>query len=297
MAFKSSLQAAQVRVAYLLVTPATLLLFLLLIGPLLVVFGLSFTDWQFGSDTLEFIGLRNYAQIFADETFRRSFGNTCIYTLVTVPLTIFMGLGVALLIESGQSLKKFYRAVFFLPVMTCSVAMAITWEFVLHPRVGLAAHILPLFGLGGFELLHNENTVLITLCGIGIWQNMGFNMVLFMAGLSGIPKELHEAAALDGAESGWSRFWLVTWPLLSPVTLFVSIITTIRSFQVFDAVHVLTQGGPNNASEVLIYTMFKEAFEFFRTGYASAITVIFLLCVLGFTLIKTYVAEKHVHYN
>lgn len=283
--------------AYALVTPATLLMLMLLIGPVFLVALLSFTDWQLGNPTFSCIGLDNYRQLFSDDVFRQSFINTCIYSVVAVPASIFLGLGVALLIESGRSLKKFYRAAYFLPVMTCTVAMAITWQFVLHPGVGIAARILPLFGMSGYELLQEQPTALLTLCGIGIWQNLGFNMVLFMAGLSGVPDELYEAAALDGAGSAWERFRLVTWPSLSPVTLFVVVITAVRSFQVFDTVHVLTQGGPNNATEVLIYTMYTEAFEFFRTGYASAITVVFLLCVLSFTLIKFAFMEKKVHYK
>ena len=284
-------------VAYALVTPATLLILLLLIGPILLVVALSFTDWQFGSQNLNLIGLENYRQLLRDDVFRTSFLNTCIYSAVTVPFSIFLGLGAALLIEMGGSLKKFYRAAFFLPMMTCTVAMAITWQFVLHPGVGLASLVLPWFGLEGFELLQNQHTVLFTLCGIGIWQNLGFNMVLFMAGLAGIPAELHEAAELDGAGSAWDRFFLVTWPLLAPVSLFVTIVTAVRSFQVFDAVHILTRGGPNNASEVLIYTMYTEAFEFFRTGYAAAVTVVFLVCVLLLILIKNFVLGNKVHYR
>lgn len=291
------LQTIQQRVAFALVTPATLLILILLIGPILIVVGLSFTDWQFGNPAMNFIGMDNYAQLTQDEVFRTSFLNTCVYSLVAVPLSILLGLLAAILIEMGGSLKKFYRAAYFLPVMSCTVAMAITWQFMLHPGIGLAAIVLPFFGLEGFELLQGQNTALFTLCGIGIWQNLGFNMVLFMAGLAGIPGELYEAAELDGAANGWDRFWLVTWPLLSPITLFVTVITAIRSFQVFDTVHVLTGGGPNNATEVLIYTMYTEAFVFFRTGYAAAITVVFLACVFLFTFIKLYFLEKQVHYK
>jgi multiple sugar transport system permease protein len=170
----------QQRLAYAFVAPATILMVLLLIGPILVVAGLSLTDWQFGSPTLNFIGLENYAQLMQDAVFSKSLINTCIYSLVAVPLSILLGLVAALLIEMGGSLRKFYRAVYFLPVMTCTVAMAITWQFVFHPGVGLAATILPWFGLDGFELLQEQSTALVTICGIGIWQNLGFNLILFM---------------------------------------------------------------------------------------------------------------------
>lgn len=293
---KSSIAAAQRKIAWALVTPATILIFLLILGPVLIVVALSFTDWQFGTATIHFVGLENYKQLLEDEIFQKSFVNTCIYSIVAVPLSILFGLGIAILIESGKTLNKFYRAAYFLPVMACTVAMAITWQFVLHPDLGLASLILPLFGMNGVELLQNQKTVLYTLCGIGIWQNLGFNMILFMAGLAGVPDELYEAAELDGAGTPWQKFWLVTWPLLSPVTLFVTVMSMVRSFQIFDSVKVLTQGGPNHSSEVLLYTMYTEAFEFFRTGYASAITVVFLACVLLVILLKTWWLDKHVHY-
>ncbi len=135
-----------------------------------------------------------------------------------------------------------------------------------------------------------------TLCMIGIWQMLGLNMVLFMAGLKSIPRDLYEAADVDGADSAWERFRTVTWPMLGPATMFASVVTAIRSFQVFDTVAVLTQGGPNKATEVLLYTMYTEGFSFFRTGYASAITVVFLVVVLSLTLLQAWLAERRTHY-
>jgi multiple sugar transport system permease protein len=139
--------------------------------------------------------------------------------------------------------------------------------------------------------------VLYTLCGIGIWQSLGFNMVLFMAGLTAIPRELYEAAAVDGARSALDRFRLITWPMLGPVTMFAVVVTAIRAFQVFDTVQVLTEGGPNKASEVLLYTIYNEAFAFFRDGYAAALIVVFLGFVLVLSAIKTFVLDKRVHYS
>lgn len=138
--------------------------------------------------------------------------------------------------------------------------------------------------------------MLYTLAGIGIWQSVGFNMVLFMAGLQSIPKDLYEAASVDGVSNAWDRFRSVTWPMLGPVSLFVIVITAIRSFQVFDTVQVLTKGGPNRASEVLLYTMYSEGFEFFRTGYASAVTMVFLAFVLTIAALKTWFLDRRVHY-
>jgi multiple sugar transport system permease protein len=147
-----------------------------------------------------------------------------------------------------------------------------------------------------YAWLAEPELALATLAVIGVWQLFGFNMVLFLAGLVSIPKYLYEAAEMDGARSAWSRFRLVTWPMLGPVTMFVVLISAIRSFQVFDTVHVLTKGGPSKASEVLLYSMYTEGFEFFRSGLAAAIAVVFLAFVLVLTLIKSWLIERKVHF-
>jgi multiple sugar transport system permease protein len=277
--------------------PAMALMALFLIGPLLCVLALSFTDYQLGAKSLRFIGLGNYVEMFRDPVFRTSLLNTLTYVAVVVPLSVGLGLGVAMLIQAGTGLRSFYRAVYFLPVMATLIAMSIVWEFMLHPSFGLVNAVFKLFGSGGYDWLQNRAIVLYTFAAIGIWQSVGFNMVLFLAGLTAIPSDLYEAAAVDGVSSGWDRFWTVTWPLLGPVTLFVVIITAIRSFQVFDTVQVLTQGGPNHASEVLLITMYQEGFQYFRTGYASAVTVVFLVFVVTLALIKTAVLDRRVHYS
>lgn len=282
--------------AALLAGPALFLMLLFLIGPLVVVIGLSLTDYQLGARALRFLGLANYAEMLADRTFVKSLSNTLIYVAVVVPGSVLLGLGVALLIEADTQMRGFYRAVYFLPVMATLIAMAIVWEFMLHPQFGVINLSLNALGIGGQNWLQNQSLVLFTLCAIGIWQTVGFNMVLFMAGLTAIPGDLYEAAAVDGADTAIDRFRLVTWPMLGPVTLFVIVITSIRSFQVFDTVQVITKGGPNKASEVLLHTMYTEGFSFFRTGYAAAITVVFLVFVLLLSAVKVFVLDKRTHY-
>ena len=283
-------------VAAVLAGPALALIVLFLIGPLACVALLSLTDYQLGAATLNFVGGRNYAEMLSDRVFQKSLTNTLIYVAITVPGSVLLGLGAALLIEADKSLRAFYRAVYFLPVMATLIAMSIVWEFMLHPQFGLVNQVAKTLGLARVDWLQNQSIVLFTLCGIGIWQSLGFNMVLFMAGLTSIPNDLYEAAAVDGADLAIDRFRLVTWPMLGPVTLFVIVISAIRSFQVFDTVQVLTKGGPNKASEVLLYTMYSEGFEFFRSGYASAVTMVFLLFVLGLSALKVFVLDKRVHY-
>ncbi|WP_291627599.1 sugar ABC transporter permease [Bradyrhizobium sp.] len=269
----------------------------MLLGPLAGVIALSFTDYQLGAPHLSWIGLANYQDLFADKVFWTALRNTLTYVVIVVPGAVVAGLAIALLIQSGTSLRSLYRTIYFLPVMATLIAMAVVWEFMLHPQFGLVNGLLRGAGLPAFAWLQDRNTALYALCAIGIWQAVGFNMVLFLAGLVSIPKQLYEAAEIDGASSGWARFRLVTWPMLGPVTTFVVVISGIRSFQVFDTVHVLTKGGPSKSTEVLIHTMYTEGFEFFRSGYAAAITVVFLVFVLLLTLVKSRLADRGVHYT
>lgn len=284
-------------VPYLLAGPAFALMLLLLIGPVLTVLLLSFTDYQLGAPGFGFIGLDNYAELASEKVFWKSLGNTLAYVGVVVPAAVGLGLGVALLIESGRSWRAFYRAAFFVPVMATLIAMAIAWEFMLHPQFGLINMMLKPLGIAPQNWLNDPGLALWVLAVIGIWQSFGFNMVLFMAGIVSIPKHLYEAAEMDGARSAWERFRLVTWPLLGPVTMFVVVITAIRSFQVFDTVHALTKGGPVKATEVLLYSMYAEGFEFLRSGYAAAIAVIFLVFVLILTVVKARLLDRKVHYG
>jgi multiple sugar transport system permease protein len=284
------------RPAFVMAAPAFFLMCLLLLGPLFGVLALSFTDYQLGSPKFFWIGFENYREMFVDRVFWVSLRNTLTYVAIVVPVAVALGLAVALLIESGSSMRTWYRTIYFLPVMATLIAMSIVWEFMLHPQFGLINGLLHGIGLEGFSWLQDRRTALYALCAIGIWQALGFNMVLFLAGLVSIPRQLYDAAEIDGAQGALARFRLVTWPMLGPTTVFVVVITGIRSFQVFDTVHVLTKGGPSKSSEVLIHTMYVESFEFFRSGYGAALTVVFLAFVLLLTLVKSTLANRGVHY-
>lgn len=283
------------RAAWGLVGPAATLIGLILVVPLIVVVALSLTDYQLGATAWRFVGLANYTDLAGDPVFWRSIANTALYAVAVVVGSTGLGLAVALALQGSGALAPVWRTIFFLPVMASLVAMAIVWEFMLHPTFGLVNAVLGLVGVAPMNWLQNGATALPALAVIGVWQQFGFAMVLFLAGLSGIPTSLYDAAEMDGAPSAWSRFRLVTWPLLAPVTLFVVVISTIRSFQVFDTVHALTKGGPNKATEVLLYTMYAEGFEFFRTGRAAAIAVVFVAAMLVVTLTKVLLVEKSIH--
>lgn len=291
-----SFEKRRERVAWLFAGPATLLLIATLILPSMTIFIFALTDWQFGQSAVRFVGLANFVEYFSDPQSRQTLINTLTYVAVTVTGSVVLSLSVAVLIESLPFGKTFFRAVYFLPVVSTFVAMATVWELILHPTMGLLNISLRFVGLDGYDWLHDRSTVMPTLCLIGIWEMLGFNMVLFLAGLKAIPRDYYEAAEIDGASSAWSRFWTVTWPLLGPTTLFVVVISAIRAFRVFESVAVLTRGDPGGASDVLLYSIYKEGFGFLRIGYASAITVIFLLTLLLLTLVQVRFADKKVHY-
>ncbi|MCP3464540.1 carbohydrate ABC transporter permease [Bradyrhizobium sp. CCGUVB23] len=289
--------AAEMLAGWILASPAVMLMWLLLLGPAVAVVVLSFTDWTFGAPTIAWVGPGNYAEMLADPSFWVSLKNTLLYVSFSVPLSVLLGLLVALLIEAGTSLRGFYRAVYFLPVTATLLAMAFVFQFAFHPTIGVVNQLFAVLGLPTLDWLKTPSTALYALGVIGIWQAVGLNMVLFLAGLKAIPRDLYEAAALDGVDGAWERFRLVTWPLLGPAAVFVVTITSIRSFQVFDTIAVLTQGGPNKSTSVLLFQMYQEGFSFLRSGYAAALTCVFLGIVLLLTLVQTTLLDKRAHYG
>lgn len=290
-------RVAEAVTGYALAGPAFLLLVLLFFMPVLAVFVISLTDWQFGASSLSFIGLANFREVFADEGFRASLVNTILYVAIVVPGTILLGLVIALLIESGRSWRAFYRAVHFLPFMATLTAMAIAWDALLHPTIGLVNQTLAGLGLPTANWLRDEATVLPVLAVIGIWQNLGYAMVLFLAGLKSIPQDLYDAADIDGADLWFDRLRTVTLPMLGPVTMFVFIVVALKAFETFDTVQILTQGGPGHASEMLLYTLYHESFEYLRTGYGASVAIIFLFIIVALTLVQARVMDKRVHYQ
>ncbi|WP_454740495.1 carbohydrate ABC transporter permease [Cupriavidus necator] len=280
----------------LMLLPSLLLTALLLLVPMCIVAVMSLTDWQFGADHYDWIGWQNYRDLWDDPNFRKSFRNT-VYYLVWVSLgSIAVGLLSALLIEAHASLRNFYRTALFLPVASTLIGMAVVWQFMLHPTLGLLNRLIDTFGLGPYNWLKDYNLALPTLAVIGIWQMSGLAMVMFLAGLKAIPPELRHAAWLDGMSHPIDRLFRLLLPLLGPTMLFVVTVCAIRALQVFDTVHVLTQGGPNKATDVLLHSIYAEGFGFFKMGYASAMTVVFVICIFLLTLVQHKGMEKRTHY-
>lgn len=281
--------------AFALSMPAALLFAVLVIAPSAAVIVLSFMDYRLGEDPAKFVGFLNYQALAKDPLFWKALVNTCIYVAVVVPLSVVVGLAAAVLIESRTRFKSFYRIAFFLPTTATLVAMASVWELLLLPGIGLINQVLGAFGLQSVAFLSNPDTALYTLCAIGVWQLAGFNMVVFMAGLTAIPKYLYEAIELDGA-GHWEKFRNVTLPLLGPTFMFALSISTIAAFRVFDIVTALTQGKPEDSTEVLLHLMYLEGFRYFNIGHASALTIVFLVLTIGLVLFQTHVVDRRVHY-
>jgi len=313
------------KAGYWFVAPAIALMVIILIVPVLVAAYLSLTDYSLGNPGVAWVGLENYDRMLNRKTYSRMITATATYVLVVVPASILLGLGAALLINSLKRFSDFYKTIYFLPVMAALLAMAIVWEFSLHPSLGIINKTLA-SGCGttaesffsfdwlpwvdaqtswyahgcreGFPLWFGDKDYAIwTICFIGIWQAFGFNMVLYLAGLTSVPRELYHAAEIDGASSAWDRFRLVTWPMLGPTTVFVVTITTIRSFQVFDTVEAITLGGPSKSTFVMMYAIYEKAIQHNLMGMGSAITVVFLAFVLLLTLGQRYLVERRVHYS
>lgn len=279
-----------------LATPGILLLTLLFFLPLAAVLGISFTDWQFGATTFNVVGVNNFTEMYTDLDFRNSLTNTIIYAAIVVPTTIILGLLLAMLIETTRAFAVVYRAIHFLPYMATMAAMALAWDALLNPTIGIINKAFSYFGLPVANWLRDENTVLPVLAGIAIWQNIGFSMVLFLAGLKSISAELYDAAEIDGATHWFDRTTAVTLPMLGPVFLFVLVVICLKAFEAFDTVQVLTQGGPGHASEMLLFTIYRESFQYFRTGYGAAASIVFLSIVVSLALVQIFAADKKVHY-
>lgn len=295
------------------VSPALFLMFVILLLPILVAFGISFTSFSLGNSGAEFVGWKNYEQIFTRSTYEKMFGATFRYVLTVVPLTVALGLGAAVLINSLTRFGDLYKTIYFLPVMSALIAMAIVWEFAFHPTIGIINSTLER-GCGTFLetwgwyaqgcektfplWLTNRDYAIWTVSFIGIWQGFGFNMVLYLAGLTGIPKELYAAAEMDGAKSGWERFRLITWPMLGPTTVFVVTISFIRSFQVFDMVEAFYPqgGGPSKSVYVMMFAIYEKGIQQNLMGVGAAITVVFLLFVMFLTVMQRWLVERRTHY-
>lgn len=275
--------------ALMLILPAFIGTFIFIIMPVFGSFGISLTKWDLISHP-RFVGADNYIGLFNDKTFYDVLFNTFYYAFATTIFGIIIPLVVALIIDKKLKGSAFFKTAYFIPFITPMIVSALIWQWIFDPNYG----ILKWFLLGlDIKWLYDKHFAMLAIIIVSIWKNIGYNMIIFLAGLQAIPESLNEASEIDGA-TGIKKFFSITLPLLSPTVFFVSVMTTISSFQVFDLVYLMTGGGPENSTTVMVYWLYKNAFEYFKIGKASAIAYVLFIIILGLTLIQWKTRKKWV---
>jgi multiple sugar transport system permease protein len=277
------------------IAPQLLGLIVFSLIPVIYAFILSVMKWD-GLGEREFIGLANFRNQFADHRFQDALVHTLIYTAIAVPGSVVLALMLALGVNRVRG-KTIYRTIFFLPTITSSVAVSMVWLWMLNGDFGIInMYLREQFGLNPPNWLVDTFWVIPAVALVAVWAGLGFNMVIFLAGLQGIPATYLEAAQIDGA-SKWRQFWDITLPLLSPTTFFVTIMSIIASFQVFDMIYVMTAGGPGTASTTMVFHIYELAFVKFTFGSSSAVAVILFALIMVVTLIQFWGQRRWVHYD
>lgn len=283
------------RVALPFVLPTIIGLLVFNVIPLLAAFALGFTNFSFTAQT-EWVGLTNYRDFFADPLFWKAMRNTFYYTVASVGLSVVLGLLLALALYQGIKGTRFFRSVYFLPVVASTAAVSLVWGLLLEPNFGLVNYLLGLVGIDGPGWTQSLQWAMPALILVTVWKTVGYNMVIFLAGLQDIPQEVREAARVDGAD-GLRETLNVVLPLLSPTTFFVIVISLITSFQVFDYIYVMTQGNPAYETLTLSYYIYQIGFQYFRMGQASALSYILFAVVFLLTLLQFGLQRRWVQYQ
>jgi multiple sugar transport system permease protein len=280
---------------WLFVLPATALIVLFGIVPIgwVVLLSLQHNDLLTAPT---WVGLGNYRTLVDDPVFRDSVRRTIVYTVLFVPMSVGGALAVALLLHAEIRFSRLYRTAVFVPVATSTVATGIIFNWLLDPTYGIANYLLGKVGLGPYGFFQDPDQALYAVVAMTVWGWLGFDVIIYLAALQGIPQDVLEAAALDGAKR-WATFRHVVLPLLSPATLFLIVWSTINALQVFDEIYVTTRGGPLEATTVLVYEIYNEAFVVFHAGYAAAIALVLFLITLVFSVIQLWVGSRRVHYS
>ncbi|WDZ57756.1 carbohydrate ABC transporter permease [Paenibacillus polymyxa] len=279
---------------YLFIGPQFLGLLCFSLLPLLYAFYLSFVNWD-GFGVPLFVGLDNFKGQLSDPDFWKALINTVYYMVLVIPVGIVLALLIAIVLNKVKG-REIYRLFFFMPVVTSSVSVGVIWMWILNGEFGILNHLLRAIGITGPMWLTDTHWVIPSIALLSIWLGLGYNMVIFLAGLQGISKSYYEAAEIDGA-SKFQQLRYITLPLLSPTTFFVTIMMVISSFQVFDQAFVMTNGGPAKASYTLVYHIYDQAFIDFTMGESAAAAMILFVIILIFTLLQFKMQKRWVHYG
>lgn len=278
--------------AYLFISPVIVLFTLFRIWPSLQTLYFSFFKVELLKGRLTYIGLQNFADLIQDELFRRAIANTLIYVATIVPISAFVAMMLAVVFTEQFRLREFFKAVYFAPMVTSTVAAAVVWWWLYNPQFGLFNSVLRSLHLPEQPWLLSSRMALPSVIIFSIWKTLGYNMVIYIAGLQAIPAMFYEAATIDGA-GAVQRFTRITLPLLAPTTAFILIYNTIFAFQVFDQVLVLTGGGPAFSTNVVVLELYNQAFQRYRFGYASAEAMVLFLFILGVTVLQYFYSRRY----
>lgn len=282
---------------YSFILPMLLLTLTLVVIPIIISGAISFTNWNFieGIGGLHFTGLDNYIRLFQDEAFLRSLRNNVVMIAV-VPVSMFIAMILAVLIDKATYFKDFFKVIYFMPFISSFVAIALLWRVLFHPNNGPINGFLRAIGVDHPPLwLADPNYALLAVMIIMVWTTLGFNMVIYLAGLQNISQDIYEAAEVDGA-SPVRQFFSITLPMLSPTTFFLLITGIVGSFKVFELVMILTNGGPAGSTSVIVFYLYEAAFVNLESGYASAMGIVLLILILLLTLIQWIGQKKWVNY-
>jgi ABC-type sugar transport system permease subunit len=290
---RSSLHRRRTLVAYAFMLPSLTVIAVFMVWPMIRALLISFSDYNVFQS--HWVGLANYQKLLHDEAFRNALVNTITYAGITTPLSVGLALVFALLLNRKVRGREFFRAAIFLPVITSLAVSAIAWTFLIDPDIGIVPYWLERIGIqtGG---LGNPTWAMVWVIVVGVWKNVGFYTVMYLAGLQGIPREIYEAAEVDGATT-WTRFRTMTWPLLTNTTMFVFVIALIAALQAFDQIFVMTHGGPYFQTETLVMMIYRLGFNEFQMGYASAISWVLVLLVFALSMLQIrYFNRRAVRY-
>jgi multiple sugar transport system permease protein len=278
---------------YVFVGPLVIGLFMFTLIPILSSILLSFTDWNFikGFSQLNFIGLKNFRLLFDDAVFVKSLINNFILILI-VPASMGVSLLLAVIINKHVYFKNVFKVIYFMPYISSVVAVAIVFQVIFHPSYGPVNQTLYALGIEHPpQWLADIHFALVSVMAVMVWIHIGYNLLIYIAGLQSIPKDLYDSAEIDGAKS-WQKFWGITIPMLAPTTFFLMVTGIIGSFKVFDIIQVLTGGGPASATSVMVQYLYEQAFVNLKSGYASSVSVVLLCCVFTITAIQFYGQKK-----
>jgi multiple sugar transport system permease protein len=263
--------------------------------PIAAAVVLSFLDWNLITDA-SYVGLDNFRELVKDEVFWRTMGHTVYFTVGTVPTSMALGLVLALALNRPLRGVTLLRTAYFIPVIVPLISVAMVWRWLYDRDFGLINYFLDLAGLPVIGWLTDKTWAMPAVIIMSIWKGLGYNLVIYLAGLQSIPRRLYEAAEMDGA-SAWQRFWRITFPLLTPTTFFVLVVSIISSFQVFGQVYVMTRGGPGDATNTIVYYIYHVGFELFRMGYASSLAWTLFMVVFVLTLLQVRMQRRWVYYE